>query len=61
MAPVKPMEHQEWVVIGGCVKNIGLRFGCHAQILIGEVAGPKIASYAAIPPRPTQVIFLRQE
>jgi hypothetical protein len=22
-------------VIGGCVKNIGLRFRCHAQILIG--------------------------
>ena len=36
MAPFEPLEDREWAVIGGCVKNIGLRFRCHAQILIGR-------------------------
>jgi hypothetical protein len=35
MTPVEPLEDREWVVIGGYRKNIGLRFGCHAKILIG--------------------------
>jgi len=46
MAPFEPLEDREWAVIGGCKKNIGLRFRCHAQIptqcsgeLVGKDAG----------------------
>ena len=35
MTPVEPLEDRERAVIVATLKNIGLRFRCHAQILIG--------------------------